>query len=118
MCSISDHVIVTLQRHTKAAHLGLQVSREEHCTCGQVAMGDAKVAEESHPSAHLEDDIHQGACSIRSVGTVHGAGCKVGVPRWNGALLQADQELLHSATGHEFNAQETRAGSTASTIEL
>lgn len=118
MCSISDHVIVTLQRHTKAAHLGLQVSSEEHCTCGQVAMGDTKVAEECHPSAHLEDDVHQAACSIRSVGTVHCAGCKVGVPRWNGALLQADQELLHSATGHEFNAQETRAGSAGSTIEL
>lgn len=81
-------------------------------------MGDAKVAEECHPSTHLEDDVHQTACSVCSVGTVQCAGCKVGVPRWNGPLLQVNQELLHSATRHDFNAQEMRAASAASTIEL
>ena len=90
MSSVCDHVIVALERHTKAAHLGLQVCCEEHGTRGQTAMGDAKVAEEGHPSAHLQDDVHQAACNIRSVAALQGAGGKLNVPIWNGTFLQGN----------------------------
>ena len=118
MCSVGDRVIVALHGHTKAANLGLQVSREEHDTCGQIAVGDAKVAEEGHPSAHLQYDVQQAACSVRSVAALQCPGCKLSVPGWNGTQLQASQEVVHSATGHEFDAQEEGAGSRAASIEL
>ena len=80
-------------------------------------MSDAVVTEEAHPSAHLEDHIHQCPGHIVTVTLFYCVLCKFQVPLWYGSNPQSSQVIIEGATRHNRNAEIERICEAAS-VEL